>query len=361
MLYDIDAGERVAAWAELDSAALPATAARRSSPAVLAEGHRHLVAPATSSMSTGLPSNRRRLRRGDQQPRGSARRLARRSDRGGRSRRCRSRHRGRSRVASAESFGRLRHMWAETAAELGDGAPPFTVDSVEDSGAARAVQGSFEDAELPRATAPRKRVRQRRRSRWHPRPQRHDAQRVHVHPAGRGTGEAPVPVVLYGHGLLGSRSEVLGIGGVGATVGIGFCALDWIGMSTADIPDRVLASLDDLTVLRSQPDRLQQGHLAWLLLGRLLASESGFVSDPAFQDPAGATVIAPHRLSFLGASQGGILGGVPSALSADWSQVILAVPGMGYNLLLPRSIDFDQFAPIFEESYPDPLDRGPGS
>ena len=47
-------------------------------------------------------------------------------------------------VASEQGLsGRLRHMWSETSAALGDGAPPFTVTSTDDSGAARVVRGTF--------------------------------------------------------------------------------------------------------------------------------------------------------------------------------------------------------------------------
>ena len=63
------------------------------------------------------------------------------------------------------------------------------------------------------------------------------------------------------------------------------------------------------------------------------------------------------QVSLLGASQGGILGGVASSLTNDWKRVILAVPGIGYNLLLRRSIDFDAFAPTIEANYPDELDQ----
>ncbi|MGN6695175.1 MAG: hypothetical protein ACTHN0_13450, partial [Aquihabitans sp.] len=80
-------------------------------------------------------------------------------------------------------------------------------------------------------------------------------------------------------------------------------------------------------------------------------------SDPAFQDADGKPTIDTDEVALLGASQGGILGGVASALTNDWQQVILAVPGMGYNLLLRRSVDFDEFFPAVEASYPDELDQ----
>ncbi len=168
--------------------------------------------------------------------------------------------------------------------------------------------------------------------------------------------DSPVPVVLYGHGLLGSRSEVLNIGVTGSAAGVGFCAVDYLGMSTADVPS-VLSQFSDLTRFRATADRLQQGHLGVLLLGRLLASPAGFGTDAAFRDDSGRSVIDPKRLSLLGASQGGILGGVASALTNDWSRVILAVGGMGYNLLLGRSVDFDKFLVPFVKNYPGALDR----
>ncbi len=269
-------------------------------------------------------------------------------------------------VASTESLtGRLRHMWAETAEDLGvqldaegatgGGAPPFTVTSSEQNGPVRVVQGSFEMPKyltgdggpgavldndddpdgLPTATGTM------------------EAPFTCVVPA---QAPDPVPFVLYGHGLLGDRSEVLDIGMAGASVGIGFCALDYIGMSSADIPT-VLEEFQDLSRFRTQPDRLQQGHLAFLLLGRLLASSEGFATDPAFQDSDGSSMILPDGLTLLGASQGGILGGPATALSPDWNRAILAVGGLGYNLLLGRSVDFDQFQPVLEAAYPDQLDR----
>ena len=261
-------------------------------------------------------------------------------------------------VASGDSLSaRLRHMWAETKAEVGEGAPAFTVDTVEDSGLARIVSGTFETPNYLTGDGSTGNVFNNEG----------DPNGI---PTLNGTmtteylctvpaaasADRPAPYVLYGHGLLGSRSQVLGIGTVGATIGIGFCAIDFIGMSTADLAS-VAAALEELTLFRSQPDRLQQGHLAWLLLGRLLASESGFATNAAFQGADGGGAIDHEAVSFLGASQGGILGGASSALADDWTQVILAVPGLGYNLLLPRSIDFDEFTPFFEAAYPDVLDR----
>ena len=361
LLIDTTTGERVPAWAELDSSGTdPDNTALMIVPAAaLAEGHEFLVALRDLVDTDGAPiaANPTYLER-----------MAAPADQHDAATRDALLAAGLDpaamtiawtfTVASGESIsGRLRAMWAETRAEIGDGAPAFTVEQVETGGLANIVSGSFEMPNYLTGDGSTGNV------------FNNDGDPDGI-PTRNGTmttefvctvptqasGDDPAPFVLYGHGLLGSRTQVLGLGAAGAAVGIGFCAIDFLGMSTADVPT-VIGALQELTLFRSQPDRMQQGHLAWLLMGRLLASGDGFVTDAAFQDPAGAGIVARDRLSFLGASQGGILGGASSALTSDWTQVILAVPGLGYNLLLPRSIDFDDFSPLFMESYPDPLDQ----
>jgi hypothetical protein len=161
--------------------------------------------------------------------------------------------------------------------------------------------------------------------------------------------------MLYGHGLLGSASELLGIGRVAAAVNIASCATDWIGMSSGDIGN-VVTVLSDLSTFRTQADRLQQGHLNFLFLGRLMRHAAGLGSHPAFQKD-GASVLDGREVFLLGASQGGILGGATSAVAQDWTRAVLAVGAANYSLLIPRSVDFDEFEPVLAESYPDALTR----
>jgi hypothetical protein len=358
-LVDVDTGERLAAWTELDTSLTddPARRPLRIVPAAaLPEGHR---------IAVGLQGLRTTAGE-DVEPTTPLREMLQHPDRDQQEWLTALMAEGAATddldaawsftVASAESLtGRLRAMWEETAAGLGDGAPPFTVDSAETVGGARIVQGSFE---MPKYLT----------GDGGPGTVMDNGSDPDGTPERDGELAAPFtcvlpvdpvdpsPVVLYGHGLLGSRSEVLDIGSLGASVGIGFCALDFLGMSSADIPT-VLSSLQDLTRFRTQADRLQQGHLGFLLLGRLLASPQGFTSHAAFQRTDGLPSINGQALAYLGASQGGILGGPATALSPDWNRAIFAVGGMGYNLLLGRSIDFDEFAAPFEAAYPDPLDR----
>mgnify|MGYP001196908975 FL=1 len=260
-------------------------------------------------------------------------------------------------VASSDSLsGRLRAMAAETLSEFGDGAPPFTVTSNETAGAARIVSGTFE---MPRYLAgdggPGSVLNNDNDPDGIPaRNGTMSADFTCTVPAGA-TAADPAPMIVYGHGLLGSRSEVLGIGGTAAIANIGMCATDYLGMSAADIPT-IVGEFRDFSGFRTQPDRMQQGQLAFVVLGRLLRSADGFATDGAFSTD-GAPVIDTSKLAFLGASQGGILGGVASTVTDDWDKVVLAVGGLGYNLLLRRSVDFDEFIGTFEAAYPGELDQ----
>lgn len=360
VLVDVDTGKRIAAWAELDANAedpdrqalmiVPATA--------LLEGHRHTIALRGLVHTDGGDVHpdqdfADQIEHPDAETRATFAAL---DDAGVDTRQ----------LDAAWSFtvgsgddisGRLRSMWDETSGDMGEGAPPFTIDTDEVSGAAHIIRGTFEMPQylqgdggpgtvmnndddpdgIPTANGTM------------------TADFVCTVPA-NATADDPAGTVIYGHGLLGTRDQVLDIGMLGASAGLSFCGLDYLGMSAPDVAS-IVASLQDLSNFRSLPDRLQQGHLSFLLLGRLLASKDGFASATAFEDDQGRPTIDTDEVALLGASQGGILGGVASALTDDWKQVILAVPGMGYNLLLRRSVDFDEFFPAVEASYPDELDQ----
>ncbi|MET0664560.1 MAG: hypothetical protein ABW008_03275, partial [Acidimicrobiales bacterium] len=232
-------------------------------------------------------------------------------------------------VASTDSLsGRLRSMVAAT----GDDVPAFTVTSVSGSGPV-VVEGTYEipnfldndgstggqfalgEDGLPQVNA------------------------------GHPTADAPFTCILgsdpdagtviYGHGLLGSREEVLSLADITSIAGLNACATDWIGMATEDL-GTVTTILADVSGFPAQADRLQQGQLAFSLLGRLVNAPDGFAADPAFQTAAGEPVLAEDGAVFVGNSQGGVLGGAVSAVTDEWERAVLGVPGVGYNLLLPR-------------------------
>ncbi|MEE4491670.1 hypothetical protein [Streptomyces sp. BE230] len=162
---------------------------------------------------------------------------------------------------------------------------------------------------------------------------------------------------LYGHGLLGSRSEV-GAGNVkdmAAEHNFTFCATDWAGMAKEDIPV-VLAALADPNLFPAVPERSEQGMLNALFLGRALIHSQGLGSDAAFRTADGRPLVDTRRgLAYDGNSQGGILGGALVAASPDIRRGVLGVTAMNYGLLLNRSADFAPFQQVLDVAYPDKL------
>src|SRR5690606_9105240 len=85
------------------------------------------------------------------------------------------------------------------------------------------------------------------------------------------SAEQPSRLVLYGHGLLGSESEVnaANLRRFAEEHNITFCATKWHGMSSDD-QGHVFAILTNLSLFPTLADRLHQGLLSFLHLGRLM-------------------------------------------------------------------------------------------
>jgi hypothetical protein len=166
---------------------------------------------------------------------------------------------------------------------------------------------------------------------------------------------------LYGHGLLGDASEVGSSPQreLSQAHNIVQCATDEIGMAESD-EGAVIEALKNVSNFPTVPDRLQQGLLDELYLGRAMISSSGFTTDPAFhQDGTAATpsILNTRHLYYNGNSQGGIMGGALTAVSPDFTRASLGVPAMNYSVLLPRSVDFDLFAQVLYGYYTDETAR----
>jgi hypothetical protein len=166
---------------------------------------------------------------------------------------------------------------------------------------------------------------------------------------------------LYGHGLLGSASEITAgnIKSMANEHNFVFCATDWSGMSTQDLPN-IATILADLSNFPSLADRAQQGFVNFMYLGRLMIHPNGFIGDPAFRfdkNDESWTVINTQRLFYDGNSQGGIMGGALTALAPDFNRAVLGVPAMNYSTLLRRSVDFDEYAQLLYPNYPNELER----
>lgn len=171
------------------------------------------------------------------------------------------------------------------------------------------------------------------------------------------TGNRPA---IYGHGLLGNPFSEINQDQITDMIfahHFVYCATKWIGMANEDIPNAIKL-LNDLSFFPSLADRVQQGMLDFLFLGRLEIHPHGFVSSPIFRSGGKPVIdIRPQRMYYDGNSQGGIIGGALTAVAPDLQRATLGVPGMNYSILLQRSVDFNTYAKVLYAAYPDTLDR----
>ncbi len=171
-------------------------------------------------------------------------------------------------------------------------------------------------------------------------------------------GREPAHLVQYGHGLLGSDREIDAgnVRNFANEHNVVFCATKWAGMSEDDIGNAA-ATLGDITNFDTVADRLQQGVLNQIFLGRLMTREGGLASLPELIRADGSSMIDTAHLDYDGNSQGGIMGIILAAVSPDIERAVFGVPGINYSLLLPRSVDFTTYEAIFKPAYPNDLDR----
>lgn len=272
-------------------------------------------------------------------------------------------------VATTEDIaGRMLHIRDDALDALGDAAPAFTVTSVEPGeegeGIARQITGtytvpnyltgdggpgnrfSYGDGVVPTGGEL---------------PVRNGSVEApfvcNVSDATLAGGE-PAHLVQYGHGLLGSNREI-DAGNVRAFANehnVVFCATKWAGMSEDDIGNAA-ATLANFSNFATMADRLQQGVLNQIVLGRLMIAEDGLVTHPALQFDDGTPLVDTAHLDYDGNSQGGIMGQMLAAVSPDIERAVLGVTGMNYSMLLERSVDFETYAAIMEPAYPNHLDR----
>ncbi len=168
----------------------------------------------------------------------------------------------------------------------------------------------------------------------------------------------PARPTTWGHGLLGDRFQLGTLSPLAQGFNFVITAVDMQGMSNDDVP-AILPLVADFSLFHRIPERLHQGFLNHLLLGRLMADPVlGFNSHAAFQfgDPP-VGIFDTTEVFYSGGSQGGIFGAAIMAIAEDFKRGFLAVPGSNYSTLLHRSIDFDPFLAIIRMAYPDRLDE----
>jgi len=173
-------------------------------------------------------------------------------------------------------------------------------------------------------------------------------------------GGDPAEVVVYGHGLFDHRGKVSEPGSDGRTPplevanrcgGQVWVATDFLGLAADMNP--AAAGLVELSAFDAFFAEVAQGLLNTLLLGRTFAGRCAGLEGLAVD---GAPVAAAP-VHYYGNSQGAILGTTIAALSPDIERYALGVGGVGYPVMLPRSIHWAPLGAVLAGSYPDRLVR----
>jgi hypothetical protein len=179
---------------------------------------------------------------------------------------------------------------------------------------------------------------------------------------------APASVGIYGHGLLGTQAQLTGQAAIAQQENTIWCAMDFEGFAEQDL-GTVIAALTDMSNFKKLADRMQQGYVNFMYLGRALIHPDGLATDAAFAMDNGdgsepvidTSAGADTRLQYMGVSQGAIMGGALTALEPDADRGVLNVTGMNYSTLLRRSVDSDEYFKIpgigLYAHYPDELER----
>jgi len=133
-------------------------------------------------------------------------------------------------------------------------------------------------------------------------------------------------------------------------------ATDWIGLSdrrdsASDIAWILLniigVGTSELNNFPSFPDRLRQGMLNTLVLGKMMKLGL-FNRDPAFEKSPGVGVFPgpAEDMYYYGISLGGIMGTWFSSLTPDIDRAVLDVPAVNFSCLLQRSTQFSSFESV---------------
>lgn len=264
-------------------------------------------------------------------------------------------------IISTENLtGPLIHMRDDAFGQLGEDAPPFTITSSEfDAENSRTVvEGTYDvpmyleadgasgtglnlvdDSDLPSLNGT-------------------FSARFRCQVTDASSAADPGAALIYGHGLLGTERQATSAGPTLLAQNHNYvvCGTALVGMADEDTGNAA-AALIDPSNFSTLVDRLLQGHLNTLFLGRLMVHPAGLVADPSFMSDDGQPLIKTDELYYYGISQGGIMGPVATAISPDWNRGVFGVPGVNYSTLLNRSVDFDTFQQILDPAFPDKLDQ----
>ena len=268
-------------------------------------------------------------------------------------------------IASQEGItGKARWMRDDLLERLGDGGPSYTIDSVEENAnesTARRIHGTMTVPLYTDIDGPGALLNRDADGNPYAEGETHVPFTIIV-PNTAIEDPRPLPLIQYGHGLLGSQSEVNNsyLSNFADEHGYIIFASNWTGMESDDSGPISLMLVQEIDKFSMIPERSQQGFIEFLAAMRMMRtamlSEPHMMAEDPDEPGTMVSLIDPDNAFYYGNSQGAILGGGYIGLSPVIERATLGVGGSPYHLLLNRSADFDPFFLIFKTMYPEPVD-----
>ena len=181
----------------------------------------------------------------------------------------------------------------------------------------------------------------------------------------------PHGLVKYGHGMLGSGSQVSGSFNqkIANENNLIFYAADFVGFSSNDVM-QALQALPQPTYFEELVDRMHQGVLEYALLTQAMLQglealpEDEMVEEELEDDASVTLTIDEDRIYYSGISQGGIYGVTALAVDPIIERGHFGVPGHNYAMLMERSTNFyggsggdPGYIDAMSLGYPDRIDQ----
>ena len=169
------------------------------------------------------------------------------------------------------------------------------------------------------------------------------------------------PVLVFGHGIFSAPQDYLTAGDdhhglieLCNRLGAVCLGARWRGLTEADFGDaaRVATNLGRFHLLT---DKMVQGVADQLAMARL--PRTGFVNEDFVQAADGGSLIDPDRVLYYGISLGGIEGATLLARSEVVAAGALHVPGAVWATMLERSSNWTTFEVLVVVKLPDPAQR----
>ncbi|MBI2894933.1 MAG: hypothetical protein HYY06_15370 [Deltaproteobacteria bacterium] len=165
----------------------------------------------------------------------------------------------------------------------------------------------------------------------------------------------PRPLIIFGHGLLGDAFHEMSGGAfrhIASEVVMSGAGSDWAGLSQDD-QVAVARALIDFNEFELVTDKLQQAVIDTIALTRTVR---GIVRDDPALTQDGVSLLS-DEVYYYGASLGGTMGSTFLAYNTDVIRGVLNVPGAVWSQMIHRSADWPEQRVIFENGYEREIDR----